>query len=375
MAAAEASPTAGQPRPWTTSARCASSATRCRSCGRASGSCGAPHRLRRGLPRAHRRAGRGDPPHGRRRPGDAGPAVAGRRSRPAPEGLTRRTPTLAGVNFPMARSPGGSRRPARMSVHRAVRSARRRDARVPGLRRAGRPAAGAHVDSRDAGLPVLRPRGRRARLPVARSADASRAGRGPRGAGAVVGAAVRLRGSGATQRGKMADLAKPTAPRRLSPSRLNDFLGCEYRTWLDLAARARRVELVEKSTRPDASCILERGRRHEAARSSTSLEARGPRRAAHRQPDPVRAGRGETEEAMRAGREVIHQAVLPARRLDRLRRLPRPGRRAVGARRVVLRGPRREARAPPEAQLHLPAALLHRPGRAHPGRRGPRGCT
>ena len=52
------------------------------------------------------------------------------------------------------------------------------------------------------------------------------------------------------------------APRRLSPSRLNDFLGCEYRTWLDLAPE-RGEPRVEKFTRPDSEIILERGRRHE----------------------------------------------------------------------------------------------------------------
>ncbi len=54
---------------------------------------------------------------------------------------------------------------------------------------------------------------------------------------------------------------------------------------------------------------------------------------------------------------------LPRRQLARLRRLPAAGRRAVGARAVVLRARRRQARHPPEAVLHLPAALLRRHGR------------
>ena len=48
----------------------------------------------------------------------------------------------------------------------------------------------------------------------------------------------------------------------LSPSRMNDFLGCEYRTWIDLERAAGRLEL-QRVPRPDAELILERGRRHE----------------------------------------------------------------------------------------------------------------
>jgi len=93
----------------------------------------------------------------------------------------------------------------------------------------------------------------------------------------------------------------------LSPTRLNDFLGCEYRTWLDTAPE-RGQPPVQKFSRPDADIIFERGLRHEtefleelrAGRDVLSLETGGdPRPRAH-----------ETEAAMRAGREVIHQACF-----------------------------------------------------------------
>ena len=75
----------------------------------------------------------------------------------------------------------------------------------------------------------------------------------------------------------------------------------------------------------------------------------------------------ETRGAMRAGREVIHQACFLhdgwVGYADFLVRIDD----AVRPRRLVLRGPRRKARPTPEAELHLPAAVLHRAGRAHPG--------
>ena len=52
--------------------------------------------------------------------------------------------------------------------------------------------------------------------------------------------------------------------RLLSPSRLNDFLGCEHRTYLDLLAERGEIPR-EEYLQPDAELMLERGRRHEEA--------------------------------------------------------------------------------------------------------------
>src|SRR3954447_8800438 len=98
------------------------------------------------------------------------------------------------------------------------------------------------------------------------------------------------------------------APRRLSPSRLNDFLGCEHRTYLDLLAD--RGDIPREGYKPpDSQLLAERGRRHEEAflahlrsegRDVLSLPTAGP---------PAERA-AETEEAMRAGRGVIHQACF-----------------------------------------------------------------
>src|SRR3954454_13962367 len=91
-------------------------------------------------------------------------------------------------------------------------------------------------------------------------------------------------------------------PRLLSPSRLNDFLGCEHRTYLDLLAEPGEIPR-EEHMQPDSELLLERGRRHEQAsleslraevRDVLSLDtqARREERAA------------KTGETMRAGREV-----------------------------------------------------------------------
>ena len=70
---------------------------------------------------------------------------------------------------------------------------------------------------------------------------------------------------------------------------------------------------------------------------------------------------------MREGREVLHQGCFVRDGWvgypDFLIRVDEPS--DLG--RVVLRGPRREARQSPAAPAHLPAALLHRRARAHPG--------
>src|SRR4051794_32768417 len=96
--------------------------------------------------------------------------------------------------------------------------------------------------------------------------------------------------------------------RLLSPSRLNDFLGCEHRTYLDLLAERGEIPR-EDYKQPDAELLLERGRRHEETFLET-LRAEGHDVVAI----PEDASRDEraaaTEAAMRDGREVIHQAAF-----------------------------------------------------------------
>ncbi|MDQ3741774.1 MAG: TM0106 family RecB-like putative nuclease, partial [Actinomycetota bacterium] len=95
--------------------------------------------------------------------------------------------------------------------------------------------------------------------------------------------------------------------RRLSPSRLNDFLGCEHRTYLDLLAD--RGELEEEPLQPNAQLLVERGQRHEEefrqrlveqGRDVVSLPTEGT--AADRAAATVRALRG--------GADVVHQACF-----------------------------------------------------------------
>src|SRR5829696_3687118 len=102
-------------------------------------------------------------------------------------------------------------------------------------------------------------------------------------------------------------MTTPRAQGRLSPSRMNDFLGCEYRTWIDLERAAGRIEL-DAVPRPDAELILERGRRHEQ-RFLERLEADGHDVLRLDCDDPADQA-ALTREAMRAGRGVIHQACF-----------------------------------------------------------------
>ncbi len=97
------------------------------------------------------------------------------------------------------------------------------------------------------------------------------------------------------------------SPRRLSPSSLNQFLGCEHRTYLD-ALDARGVLGAERLA-PNAQLLLERGERHEEAflqrlrdegRDTVSLPRTGS----------VSDRYAATVQEMRAGRQVIHQACL-----------------------------------------------------------------
>src|SRR3954447_18773450 len=89
--------------------------------------------------------------------------------------------------------------------------------------------------------------------------------------------------------------------RRLSPSRLNDFLGCEHRTYLDLLADRGEIDR-EDYRPPDAQLLAERGMRHEEAfLQSLCDEGRDVLSLSDQAPPAQRAE--ETETAMRAGRE------------------------------------------------------------------------
>jgi predicted RecB family nuclease len=94
----------------------------------------------------------------------------------------------------------------------------------------------------------------------------------------------------------------------LSPSSLNNFLGCEHRTYLDL--RADRGEIPrEEYVPPDAQLLLERGMRHEE-NFLQSLRDEGRDVVSLEEKAPSIARAAETEAAMREGREVIHQACF-----------------------------------------------------------------
>jgi predicted RecB family nuclease len=96
--------------------------------------------------------------------------------------------------------------------------------------------------------------------------------------------------------------------RRLSPSSLNNFLGCEYRTYLDLLAERGEIDREDYKP-PDAQLLLERGMRHEQAFLETLREEGHDVLSLDGDGEPSVRAR-QTEEAMRAGRGVIHQACL-----------------------------------------------------------------
>lgn len=101
------------------------------------------------------------------------------------------------------------------------------------------------------------------------------------------------------------------APRASSPSALSRFLGCEYRTYLDVLEA--RDEPVGERNPPNMELLLERGHRHEEklieqwraeGRDVLTIE-RADARGASRE---LRAQ--ETLAAMRAGQEIIHQGCF-----------------------------------------------------------------
>ncbi len=99
------------------------------------------------------------------------------------------------------------------------------------------------------------------------------------------------------------------SPRPSSPSALTRFLGCEYRTYLDVLEA--RDEPVGKRNPPNMELLLERGNRYEEqiierwraeGRSVLTIE-RADRATRQRRVD-------ETLAAMRAGQEIIHQGCF-----------------------------------------------------------------
>lgn len=95
---------------------------------------------------------------------------------------------------------------------------------------------------------------------------------------------------------------------RLSPSALNRFLGCEYRTHLDILER--RGELGEERRPPRLNLLFERGERHEDA-VVEGLKAEGLDVLSLDDPEAsVEQRAHRTVEAMREGRDVLHQACF-----------------------------------------------------------------
>jgi uncharacterized protein len=96
--------------------------------------------------------------------------------------------------------------------------------------------------------------------------------------------------------------------RALSPSALNRHLACEHRTYLDILER--RGEPAGARLAPDMSLLFERGERHEDA-VLDRLVAGGRDVVGLQDADASPAERARrTIEAMRAGREVLHQGCF-----------------------------------------------------------------
>ncbi|HET8535609.1 MAG TPA: TM0106 family RecB-like putative nuclease, partial [Solirubrobacteraceae bacterium] len=93
----------------------------------------------------------------------------------------------------------------------------------------------------------------------------------------------------------------------LSPSALNRFLGCEYRTYLDLLEK--RGELDAERRPPRLQLLLEQGQRHEDE-ILEGLRSEGRDIAEIPDDRPVKERAALTLEAMRAGRGVVYQACL-----------------------------------------------------------------
>ncbi len=158
-------------------------------------------------------------------------------------------------------------------------------------------------------------------------------------------------------------------PRPSSPSALSRFLGCEYRTYLDVLEA--RDEPVGKRNPPNMELLLERGNRYEEQIIARwRAEGRSVLTIERARPGTRQRRVDETLAAMRAGQEVIHQGCFVHEGWvgypDFLIRVDGG---AVRSRRLELRGGRRQARQQAAARVHLPAALLRRPPHPPQGRR------
>jgi len=94
---------------------------------------------------------------------------------------------------------------------------------------------------------------------------------------------------------------------KLSPSALNRFLACEYRTYLDLLEK--RGELDAERRPPRLQLLLDQGQRHEQA-VLDGLLAEGHDVVAIPEDAAVDERARLTLEAMRSGRDVIYQACF-----------------------------------------------------------------
>jgi predicted RecB family nuclease len=96
-------------------------------------------------------------------------------------------------------------------------------------------------------------------------------------------------------------------PVRLSPSSLNQFLGCEQRTYLDLLHQQGALDA--EPLQPDARLLLERGDRHEE-RVLGRMRGEGRTVTAIARTGPVEERAAATDHALHAGADVVHQACL-----------------------------------------------------------------
>lgn len=93
-----------------------------------------------------------------------------------------------------------------------------------------------------------------------------------------------------------------------SPSALNRFLGCEYRTHLDILER--RGELDAERKPPEMQLVFERGDRHEAQVVADMVEQGLDVVALEDKEASVEDRAAGTLAAMRAGRQVLHQGCF-----------------------------------------------------------------
>src|SRR5215218_1775343 len=93
-----------------------------------------------------------------------------------------------------------------------------------------------------------------------------------------------------------------------SPSDLNDFLECEHLTALELAVARGELARPHRDD-PQGDLIRRKGEEHEAAHLS-ALEADGLDIARIKLDDNWEAAAAATEQAMRAGADVVYQAVV-----------------------------------------------------------------